>query len=196
MLTLAGIRVRLVEFTAAIHNNEKYFGWLRDMEIMRNVNRLEYLLPISRDVVDRYVSDVTTSDREAFFAIESAVDDVFIGTIRIAHIDWRMGQGDIGVMIGDRGYWGRGLATDAVSTLVGYGFEVLSLRKMISHPTATNVAMCKCFERVGFRREGRIRKSLLIGGKYQDAILYGIFRNEFEQRRRAQAEDGPATAKP
>lgn len=184
MLTIEGLRTRLVEFSHALHNTDAYFCWLRDKDVMRNVNRLEYLLPISRDVVDRYVADMTVSDRDAFFAVHCKEDDAFIGTVRIAHIDWRLGIGDIGVLIGDRSYWGRGLATDAVRALVGYGFDYLSLRKLISHPTATNVAMCKCFEGVGFKREGRIRKSLLIGGEYQDAILYGIFRDEFRRKQK------------
>lgn len=182
MLTVEGMRTRLVEFTGHLHNNDIYYGWLRDKDVMRNVNRLEYLLPISRDVIDRYVEDVTASDRDAFFAVHCKEDDAFIGTVRIAHIDWRLGIGDIGVLIGNRNYWGRGLATDAVTALVGYALDYLNLRKLISHPTATNVAMCKCFESVGFKREGRTRKSLLIGGEYQDAILYGIFREEYRRK--------------
>ena len=93
---------------------------------------------------------------------------------------WRAGLADIGILIGDRSYQGRGLAGDAVTTACRYAFDELSLRKMTGGTPAINTAMCKCFERVGFREEGRLRRQLLISGDYCDHVLYGMFKDEFK----------------
>lgn len=177
MLTIHGEKINLVEFTDEHLANPRYYEWLRDLDVMMNVRKLDYLLPMKKEAVVDYVHDLQASDREAFFAIHTK-DDVFIGTTRIAYIDWRLGTGDVGILIGEKNMWGKGLATDVVKTLAMYAFEVLSLRKLYSAPDAEHVAMCKCFEAVGFQKEGRIRKDILKNGVYHDRHYYGLFRDE------------------
>ena len=179
MLTLKGKKTTLEEFSRKHLEDPRYMDWLRDLDVIATINRIEYMLPIDPAIVPEYVASLQASDTEAFFAILDENGE-FVGTARIAHIDWRMGVGNIGVMIGDKQSWGKGLATDVVRTLADYAFNLLSLRKLISAPSGGNVGMCRCFEKVGFRREGCIRQDLLIRGEYFDRICYGMFRDEFE----------------
>ena len=39
---------------------------------------------------------------------------------------------------------------------------------------ASNEAMCRCFRRLGFREEGRLRQQLLLRGQYEDHVLFGL----------------------
>jgi len=100
MLELTGRKVVLREFTAEHLNDPKYFAWLRDLETVLPIYRIEYLLPLTFDALRAYVDSLWKSGRDAFFAIHEKESDRFIGTQRVGHIDWRSGIGDLGILIG------------------------------------------------------------------------------------------------
>jgi RimJ/RimL family protein N-acetyltransferase len=181
MLELIGRKVVLREFVHEHLNDSRYFEWLRDPEVVLPIYRMEYLLPISFDAVRSYVESLWNSGRDGFFAIHEKDSGKFVGTQRIGHIDWRSGVADIGVLVGDRSCWGRGYATDAVRIACRYAFGPLSLRRLTGGTPATNEAMCRCFSRLGFREEGRLRKHLLIRGRYDDHVLYGMIKEEYQE---------------
>ena len=136
-------------------------------------------MPIQFSEVEKYVHTVLNSKNDCFFAIYHKETDEFIGTQRVGHIDWRAGIGDIGVLVGNKNYWGKGIATQAVDIACNYAFSVLSLRKLTGGTPDSNVAMCKCFERVGFKQEGRLRKQLLMQGTYCDHMLFGLLKDDY-----------------
>ena len=69
MLELAGRKVVLREFTAEHLNDPKYFAWLRDLETVLPIYRIEYLLPLTFDALRAYVESLWKDGRDAFFAI-------------------------------------------------------------------------------------------------------------------------------
>jgi len=184
MPTLSGERVELRDFSPAHLDDPRYAGWLADPEVVKTIYRLEYLLPCPPEEIRDYASRLMRSRNDGFFAIHWREDGRFVGTLRIGHIDWRAGLGDIGILVGDRDFWGRGIATEAVALACDHSFRYLSLRKLTGGTPATNTAMCRCFERLGFRREGTLRRQLLLGGEFVDHALYGLFRDEFQGAKR------------
>ena len=181
MLELIGRHIVLREFSKDHLNDPNYFKWLRDQEVVVTIYKMEYLMPLSFDAIVSYVESLWNSGHDCFFAIHEKDTGKFVGTQRIGHIDWRTGVGDIGILIGDRSCWGKGYATDAIRTACSYAFETLSIRKLTGGTPAANEAMCRCFRRLGFSEEGRLRKNLLIRGRYDDHVLYGLFKEEFQK---------------
>ncbi len=179
MLKIEGKRVYLQEFTEANLEDPRYFGWLRDLDVVNFIGRLEYLLPIRISEIRDYVEKLINSKEDCFFAIYHKLDNEFIGTLRIGHINWRVGVGDIGIMIGEKKYRNQGLSIDAVSTAANYSYTYLCLRKLRGGTSSSNIAMRKCFERVGFLQEGCLRKQLLMSGEFHDHIYYGMFKEEY-----------------
>ena len=82
-------------------------------------------------------------------------------------------------MIGDRKYWGKGLATDALRAVCDYAFTILGTRKLTAGVVAENAPIIKAFRRVGFLEEGRLRSKLLILGNYHEHVLFGCLKDEF-----------------
>jgi ribosomal-protein-alanine N-acetyltransferase len=178
-LELYGDKILLREFGEIHLRDDAYLTWLRDLKVVETINRLEYVMPIRFEAVEAYVRSLWDSPTDAFFAISLRDSDRFIGTQRLAHIDWRTGTADVGIMIGERAFWNQGLAKDAVSVSCRYAFENLGLRRLIAGTAESNVAMRRCFERLGFKEEGRLRSHVLQGGKFVDRVLYGLFPEEF-----------------
>lgn len=181
---LVGRTTILVPFDNRHLQNPRYLDWLSNYDVMKTIGRSEYLTAIPYEEVEEYVRQLTESMTDMFFAVHLRDEDTFVGTVKAGHIDWRAGIADIGIMIGERDMWGRGIATDALATLCKAAFDGLGMRKLVANIMAANPAMMRVFEKLGFQREGVRRRHMPFEGSYTDLILYGCFLEEF---RHAQA---------
>jgi len=69
-------------------------------------------------------------------------------------------------------YWGRGFATEAVGTIVNYGFESLGLRRIFGLIDPENDASMHVLEKLGFEREGIMRDACFARDRYWDQCLF------------------------
>lgn len=178
MLELVNEKVTLREFSLQHLHDKKYFSWLRDLDVVTPLYRIEYLKPIDFASVEKYVEDLLKSPNDCFFAVHDTASQEFIGTHRLGHINWRAGLADIGVMIGNKAFWGKGFGNAILKLSIPYSFKTLSLRKLTGGTPKTNLAMCHCFEKNGFVLEGVKRQELFINGEYVDHMLYGLLKEE------------------
>ena len=99
--------------------------------------------------------------------------------------------GGIGLMLvrvfqsAELGYWirtdraGQGLMTRAGRLLLAHAFDELDLRRVCVHAETRNPASCRVAEKLGMRREGRLRSFMLHHGEPKDHYLYAILAAEF-----------------
>jgi len=100
--------------------------------------------------------------------------------MKAGHVDWDGRSADIGIMIGERTRWGRGLARHGIRALCAWLFEACGMRRLTSGFMAVNPAMESPFRYNGFQREGVLRQhDRLREGGYCDHILMGCFAQEF-----------------
>jgi ribosomal-protein-serine acetyltransferase len=87
--------------------------------------------------------------------------------------------------IGELGYWirsdraGRGLATEAGEAVVALGFEVVGLYRIELRAGVANAPSQRIAEKLGFRREGTLRKGCPGGPEPYDCYLYGLLLEDF-----------------
>jgi ribosomal-protein-alanine N-acetyltransferase len=114
-------------------------------------------------------------------AITLRVEGRLIGNcgIRIETADSR--QANIGYEIAP-GYWGEGYATEAARAMVAFGFGELRLHRIWARCVAENVASYRVLEKVGMRREGRLREQECMKGQWRDTLVYGILDHEWRSR--------------
>lgn len=172
-------KVVLVPFEEKFIRDENYLRWLRDYQVMKTINRLDYLRPVSDAEVEEYCRSVMTSKNEVFLAVLAADTRAFIGTVRAHQINWFSRVTDVGILIGDRSYWGKGIGTNALALFCDYLFNRLSMRRLTCGMMANNQGMVRVFEKLGFQREGLLRGQNLFENSYVDHILMGCMREEF-----------------
>ena len=83
----------------------------------------------------------------ASFAITLAPDGELTGAISLLHIE--DGAAELGYWVGVP-YWGRGIATRAVRSVVACGFEQLGLKRIHARVLSRNKASAKVLLRQGF----------------------------------------------
>lgn len=74
----------------------------------------------------------------------------------------------------------KGVGTEATRLVADYFFRRLNGYKLWLGVNAENVRAVRCYQKAGFKEEGRLRDELWINGKYVDAVRMSILRHEWE----------------
>jgi ribosomal-protein-alanine N-acetyltransferase len=94
-----------------------------------------------------------------------------VGAIGIRIDLFRPYIGELGYFV-DEKYWGKGIAPEAVKLAEKIGFGKLGLKRieimMIKKNKASENVAAKC----GYKKEGIVRKKLLLNNQYYDSYLY------------------------
>ena|SRR5688572_29740509 len=173
--------VVLRPFTHRDAASADYVRWMNDPQVTRTIGRFDYLMPVSRAKLLRYFNDIDT-DNTVFFGIHvrarRAAKPRLVGTLKIYDIDALARRASLGIMVGERSAWGRGIASTAIRAACNYVFGVLGFGKVAAGYLASNVGMHKAFRRNGFRVEGTLRRHVFFDGRLDDHVLVGKFRND------------------
>ena len=87
------------------------------------------------------------------------LDGTHIGNCTLYDVDEKKLEAQLGVLIGDRDYWGKGYGTDAVSTMVKFVFTTTTLRRIYLKSLDWNLRAHRSFEKAGFVPSGSMKRS-------------------------------------
>lgn len=75
--------------------------------------------------------------------------------------------------------WRQGIATEAASAAIDFGFGQLGLARIHAQVIAGNAASTRVLEKLGLREEGVQRQHLRQGRRLVDLVNYGLLRDEW-----------------
>ena len=75
--------------------------------------------------------------------------------------------------------WGKGYATEALKTVFDFLFNNLNKHRIIGSVDPDNKRSISLMERLGFRKEGHFKESLLFKGKWVDDVIYAMLKKEW-----------------
>lgn len=137
--------------------------------------------PISPWEEDAWVkSQKGSSTGEYNFAIEDMKTKKYIGGCGIQEVNWLARVAVIGIMIGDKDYWGKGYGTDAMKVLIKFIFENMNINKIRLNTFSFNERAIKCYKKCGFEVEGVLKKEIFKDGKYYDEVVMALFNKSNE----------------
>ncbi len=110
------------------------------------------------------------------FAIEDIETNKYIGGCGINSVDWLTRVAVVGIMIGDKDYWGKGYGTDAMKVLIDFIFNDMNINKIRLSVFSFNERAIKSYEKCGFEVEGVLKNEIFKDGKYYDEIIMSKFK--------------------
>ncbi|MBN1660527.1 MAG: GNAT family N-acetyltransferase [Anaerolineae bacterium] len=113
------------------------------------------------------------------FGIRTVEDDVLIGTVGFFDIEWSNGVAWLGMGIGARDYWDRGLGSEALGLALRYAFQEMNLHRVTLTVLGYNMRAIRLYQKFGFQHEGTFREFGQRDGKRYDMLLYGLLRREW-----------------
>ena len=116
------------------------------------------------------------------FAVALKSTDKLIGdcALKVGREDAK--QGEIGFTLA-REHQGKGLAAEAVASLLNCVFTTLKLHRVVAITDCKNTASIRLLERLGMRREGHFFQSIQNKGEWRDEFQYAILCGEWIQKR-------------
>ena len=87
------------------------------------------------------------------FAIDT-LDGKHIGNCMYYDIDRNTRQAELGIMLGEKGYWGQGYGSDAVRLVLDHAFMEDELDKIYLHTLTDNLRAQGCFIKAGLKACG------------------------------------------
>jgi diamine N-acetyltransferase len=174
---IAGERVRL----RPIERDDlpRYVEWFGDPEVRRH---LLVWLPFSLAQEERWFENLQgrlERQEDVLLAIDT-IGGLHIGNVGLHAIDWKNRNAELGIVIGEKSYWGQGYGTDAVRKMLNLAFHEMNLHRIFLRVDADNARGIRCYEKVGFRREGTLREAGFRENKYFDQHMMSILASEFE----------------
>ncbi|HEY9475038.1 MAG TPA: GNAT family protein [Mycobacteriales bacterium] len=134
--------------------------------------------PIAPDSVASPFAVTDPTDDVAIYSVVELTDDGLAGEALLWDIDLHNRTAHLGISLRP-GFRGRGLGTDVVRVLCTYGFAVRGLHRLQVDTLADNAAMIAAALRVGFVREGTLRRSAWVGGAFADEVILGLLAAEW-----------------
>ena len=172
-LLVRGKKVILRE--KSVDDAQDDYAWRVDEELAR----LDATRPLNMSYNDflRYSKEEMNypSPRSKRLAIDT-LDGKHIGNCMYYDIDLRQGEAELGIMIGDREYWGKGYGTDSVNSLLDHIFTTTPITRVYLHTLEWNNRARSSFAKSGFREVKPVRRNGF------DFIYMEVWRSEWERR--------------
>ncbi len=171
----------------------KLYEWSRDEEVLRWSGGSP--TDLSEDEFRDHLNAERLygpSNRRAFL-IFVREPITLIGRLGIFGIDWDKGQGELGIVIGEKEYWGHGYGRDAVRTLIHHLFTTSSLNRVYLYTFSDNLRAQRSFAAAGFRVLNHGRRFTPEVGEFE-GVQMEITRADFVDRQireRASLPRGP-----
>ncbi len=155
--------LRVLEETDA---SEKYVSWLKDPIVNQYLETRDTTLAELKN----YIKEKNESPGCLFFGIFDKENNNHIGNVKLEPIDFAKSCATMGIIIGERNYWGKGVATEVVKAIVSFAFEYLGIKEVNLGVISENKAAIKVYEKSGFEIYKTDKQALDHNGKKFDQV--------------------------
>ena len=156
--------------------SQDYCDWLNDPGV--NI----FLETKKTTIVElkHYIKDKKENPNCLFLGIFLRDTNKHIGNIKLEPIDLENKEATLGILIGDKNYWGRSICTEAVKLLVNYAFNDLNMDRITLGVISENKAAIKCYTKAGFEIDRIEQRTIQHGEKSYDKVIMCIERSNYE----------------
>jgi len=148
----------------------------------------EYCIWLNDPIVNKYLETRRTSIKELkkyikekkenkiclFLGIFIKDTNKHIGNIKLEPINWNDKKATLGILIGDKKYWGKGICTVVMKLIIKYTFKQLGLEKIDLGVLSENRAAIVCYLKSGFKIDNFFPKAVKHENIFYDKITMSI----------------------
>ena len=157
---------------------QEYVYWLNNPEVNRYLETRHSIQTL--DTCREFVRRCNTDDSEHLFGVFLNDSDRHIGNAKLGFINQLHRRGQISLFIGEKSFWGQGLAQEIVQVLTRYGFSRLGLERIEAGCYEANLSSLRVFLSVGYTVEGFFRShAISASGCRTGCFWMAILKHEF-----------------
>lgn len=136
--------------------------------------------PLTRKAFEDRLAEVDSGAEKGMDFVVEADGDV-VGSVSLFSFDDLARHAEVGIALRADAR-GRGIGTAAIEQILQFAFVRCNLRRVHLQAIASNAAAVRAYEKAGFVVEGRLREHAWVRGRYEDIVVMGMLRPEWEAR--------------
>lgn len=180
MMTAQGKNIALREYR--LGDAAHISSWRSDDETTRWMGRNFRVRKTTPEIEARLMGIIENPPDDSIFrVIADAETGEYLGGIDITSMDSTDRNGVLSIVIAERQNRNKGIASAAIRLLLNEAFTVYGLHKVELRVASGNRAAIRCYEKIGFVHEGRLREHVFVDGTFHDMLIMGILENEFRK---------------
>ncbi|MDR1689737.1 MAG: GNAT family N-acetyltransferase [Clostridiales bacterium] len=121
-------------------------------------------------ILQNQIKEFKTAKIYSWTIVDNKYDKA-IGRIFLSDFQAKNRIANIGYFI-NRSYWGKGIVTECVSSVVDFGFSFLKLERIFTEVATDNIGSCKVLAKNGFIQEGILRHCFELKDSLVDCYVY------------------------
>ncbi|PPR15617.1 MAG: hypothetical protein CFH33_01346 [Alphaproteobacteria bacterium MarineAlpha9_Bin3] len=146
--------------------NSKYVSWFADSEVTEYLEAKNISISESKE----YLINGIIQRSYYIYAIWDNTKNIHIGNIKVGPIRRSDGVSDLVTVIGDKKYWGKGIASKAIKNLKEKVFLDSGIRKFVASIDSFNLGSINAYMKAGFKKEANIKDFFV--HKTKDEIFF------------------------
>lgn len=129
--------------------------------------------PMTVGVGVEYLKECEKETSGYYWSIVWKDTNKLVGTISITEINIHHGIGELGIVIGEKEYWGKGIAQEAIKMILDIAPD-LKLRRIAAEFEDGNISMEKALTKSGFQKESMPFASRVKEGQPINTVRYFV----------------------
>lgn len=159
--------------------NEEYVNWLNDPIVNQFLETRLYQQSLS--TIKAFIQETIANPAEHLFTIRLKQSHQHIGNIKVGSINSTHGVGEISLFIGNKAYWGKGIATKAIKLISSYSINHLALRKLSAGAYKPNKGSTFAFLKAGYQEDCIMTEHYLLNNQPCDLVKVCFFDSQIKQ---------------
>jgi len=154
-----------------------YAEWLNDPQVNQNLSINSHQ---TKESCIEYVQSFENRKDSLLLGLFIKGKNVHIGNISISMINIPNRTAWIGISIGRKEYWGKGLAKEALTSTITYLFNNSVLHSINAGVTVDNLSSVNLFIKSGFKIVGLLKEASMVNGKYEDCYILTVLESDIQ----------------
>jgi RimJ/RimL family protein N-acetyltransferase len=159
----------------ALRDNDlqgSWYGWFNDPEVTIFQNKGFY--PNTMEKQEEFYRSLRADSTQVTLAIEATEGNLHIGNVTLRGINWVHRSAELGIVVGDKNYWGKKFGEQAWWLMTRYGFLTLNLNRIMAQMMKENSRSLRSALRSGYQVEGEMKQYYFKNGAYRDVLICGV----------------------
>ena len=172
--------------------SQRYVDWLNDPEINKflmvgsskqNISSFEMkeeAIVENKPNIDsckEYVKKLKQSKNDFLFGIFENKENIHIGNIKLTISHPREKIAELGILIGEKRFQGKGYGIESIDTITQFALNELNLIRIQAGFHDINQKSLHCFLKCGYSQDGHLKSYWIIDNKRVGRILASIIKN-------------------
>lgn len=151
--------------------------WRKDDQIWDMLGGPKYF--VSEAYEKKWVENTIFNSKDVKLAICLKENNKYIGNVYMTNIDEINRSCHSHILIGDKEYWGKGYAREALMKAIEYMFKERNIHRIQANVLESNMQSLKMHKKCGYVIDGLLRKSVFKDGRYQNQYVLSLLKEEF-----------------